>query len=272
MRRRRWIAAAGLALAACGGNGHRSPSPSPTASPTPTTAARTDAAAVAARSRIPVLCYHQIRDQTAADSASDRQYIVSPRAFAAQMQALDKAGYTPVNGYTLVAHAATGYKLPRKPILITLDDGSEGQWTRALPVLKQHRFKATFFPMTVVLGKPGWLTKGQVRALDAQGMTIGAHTWDHHAVTGYKGADWRVQLEQPKAELEKLLGHPVTIFAYPFGLWNAAAFAHIKAAGYHAAFQLSDKLDRAAPLMTLRRIIVPQWTGAELLHAIEEDF
>ena len=40
----------------------------------------------------------------------------------------------------------------------------------------------------------------------------------------------------------------------------------------HAAFQLSDKPDRAAPLLTLRRIIVPQWTGAELLHAIKEDF
>jgi peptidoglycan/xylan/chitin deacetylase (PgdA/CDA1 family) len=269
---RRWIAISVLALAGCGGGGHPHPRPSATAAPKSTPAARTDAAAVAARARIPVLCYHQIRDQTAADSASDRQYIVSPRAFAEQMQALDKAGYTPVNGYALVAHAATGYKLPRKPILITLDDGSEGQWTRALPVLKRHGFKATFFPMTVVLGKPGWLTKRQVRALDEQGMTIGAHTWDHHAVPDYKGDDWKVQLEQPKAELEKLLGHPVTIFAYPFGLWDSAAFPHIRAAGYHAAFQLSDKLDRAAPLMTLRRIIVPQWTGAQLLHAIEEDF
>jgi peptidoglycan/xylan/chitin deacetylase (PgdA/CDA1 family) len=272
MRGRTWIAAAGLVLAACGG-GHHPLKPTPSASaPKRTPAARTDAAAVAARSHVPVLCYHQIRDQTAADSATDRQYIVGPGAFAAQMQALDKAGYTPVNGYALVAHAATGYKLPRKPILITLDDGSEGPWTRALPVLEQHRFKATFFPMTVVLGQPGWLTKRQVRALDETGMTIGAHTWDHHAVTGYKGDDWRIQLEQPKAELEKLLGHPVTIFAYPYGLWDSGAFSHIKAAGYHAAFQLSGKLDRAAPLMTLRRIIVPQWTGAQLLHAIKEDF
>ena len=219
-----------------------------------------------------MLCYHQIRDPTPADSATDRQYIVSPRAFAAQMRALDDAGYTPVNGYAFVAHATTGYKLPHRPVLITLDDGSEGQYTRALPVLHEHHFTATFFPMTVVLGKPGWLTRGQVRALDRAKMTIGAHTWDHSAVPDYKGDDWKVQLEQPKAELEKLLGHPVRLFAYPFGLWSAAAFPHLKNAGYLAAFQLADKLDRAAPQWTQRRIIVPEWTGTRLLREIKADF
>jgi peptidoglycan/xylan/chitin deacetylase (PgdA/CDA1 family) len=268
MVRLRWIALA-LLLGGCGGS-HPRPAPPPKPSRTP--APRTDAAAVAARAHIPVLCYHQIRDPTPADSARDRQYIVSPRAFAAQMRALDDAGYTPVNGYAFVAHATTGYSLPRRPVLITLDDGSEGQYTRALPVLRAHRFVATFFPMTVVLGRPGWFTRGQVRALDRLKMTIGAHTWDHHPVPQYAGDDWRVQIEQPKAELEKLLGHPVRIFAYPYGLWNEAAFAHLKAAGYTAAFQLSDKLDRAAPTWTLRRIIVPEWTGTRLLREMRVDF
>jgi peptidoglycan/xylan/chitin deacetylase (PgdA/CDA1 family) len=157
-------------------------------------------------------------------------------------------------------------------VVITFDDGSAGQYTRALPVLRRHRFTATFFPMTVVLGKPGWMTLAQVRALDRAGMTIGAHTWDHHAVPDYSGADWRVQLEQPKAELERLLGHPVRVFAYPFGLWSRGGFAHLKAAGYTAAFQLSGKPDRAAPLWTLRRIIVPAWTGTRLLQEMRRDF
>jgi peptidoglycan/xylan/chitin deacetylase (PgdA/CDA1 family) len=263
----RWPALALLLLAGCGGAKPR-PEPRPTRTPAP----RTDAAAVAARAHIPVLCYHQIRDPTPADSARDRQYIVSPRAFAAQMRALDEAGYTTVGADALVAHAARGAKLPRRAVAITLDDGSLGQYTRAFGVLRRHGFTATFFPMTVVLGKPGWMTRGQVRALDRAGMTIGAHTWDHQAVPDYEGDDWRVQVEQPKAELEKLLGHPVRLFAYPFGLWSTAAFAHLKAAGYSAAFQLSDKLDRAAPLWTLRRIIVPEWTGTRLLREIRRDF
>ena len=43
--------------------------------------------------------------------------------------------------------------------------------------------------MTVVLGKPGWMTKGQVKALDRAGMTIGAHTYDHKAVPEYTSDD-----------------------------------------------------------------------------------
>lgn len=268
MARLEWLLAAAF-LVGCGG---AKPRPAPTPQPKRTPAPRTDPAAVSARAHIPVLCYHQIRDPTPADSAQDRQYIVSPRAFAAQMQALDDAGYAPVGAGALVAHAARGTKLPKRAVLITLDDGSQGQYTRALPVLRRHRFTATFFPMTVVLGKQGWMTRGQVRALDRAGMTIGAHTWDHQAVPEYEGDDWRVQLEQPKAELERLLGHPVRVFAYPFGLWSTSAFAHLRAAGYTAAFQLSDKLDRAAPIWTLRRIIVPGWTGTRLLQELRRDF
>jgi len=67
-----------VALAGCGGsspkkNEEPSPERTPAATPRPK-----DAAAVAARAaHIPVLCYHQIRAATGADSATDRQYIVS---------------------------------------------------------------------------------------------------------------------------------------------------------------------------------------------------
>src|SRR4051812_31751292 len=95
----RWRYLAGisvLVLAGCGGSSKPSPHPTATASATPRP--RTDPAAVAARAHIPVLCYHQIREPTVADSAAARTYIVSPSAFAAQMRALDRAGYTPVSG------------------------------------------------------------------------------------------------------------------------------------------------------------------------------
>src|SRR3954464_14318755 len=87
-----------LAVAGCGGSSKPSPHPTATAKAKATPRPRTDAAAVAARAHVPVLCYHQIREPTAADSASARTYIVSSAAFAAQMRALDRAGYTPVTG------------------------------------------------------------------------------------------------------------------------------------------------------------------------------
>jgi peptidoglycan/xylan/chitin deacetylase (PgdA/CDA1 family) len=267
-----WILAAlALLVGGCGGS-KTSPQPAPRASVRPSPAPPTDVASVAKRADVPVLCYHQIRNPTGADSAQARTYIVSPKAFAAQMDALDRAGYTTIGGQALVDHVARGAKLPRNPILLTFDDGSAGQYTHALPVLREHDFVATFFVMTVVLDKPGWLTRAQVRKLEDEGMTIGAHTYDHKAVPEYGGEDWATQLERPARDLRRLLGHPVRLFAYPFGAYSADAIQHLWSAGYRAAIQLAEKLDRRHPLWNLRRIVVPELSGRELLREIRRDF
>jgi peptidoglycan/xylan/chitin deacetylase (PgdA/CDA1 family) len=260
-----------LGLAGCGGSQQSRPQPPrPTASPT--AAPRTDAAAIASRANIPVLCYHQIRTPTSADGADARPYIVRPSVFAAQMRTLDKAGYTTITGDQYVDHLLRGAPLPRKPVLLTFDDASAGQYTQAFGVLRRHRFKATFFIMTVVLGKPGWLTRGQVRALDRAGMTIGSHTWDHKAVPQYTGTDWETEIAAPTRDLQRLVGHRIQLFAYPFGEHDTKAIPYLLRAGLRAGFQLADKLDRRHPMWTIRRIIVPELSGRELLRAMRDDF
>jgi peptidoglycan/xylan/chitin deacetylase (PgdA/CDA1 family) len=277
-RPRRWIrlfilAAVAVAVGGCGGHDRpRSDRVAPAKARPARRAPRTDPAAVAARANVPVLCWHQIREPTSADGAAALPYIVSPRRLDEQLAALDRAGFTAVGGDALAGHVVRGTPLPHKPVLLTFDDGSAGQYTRALPTLRRHHFVATFFVMTVVLGKPGWLSRGEVRALDRAGMTIAAHTWDHHPVTQYTAADWPRQLTEPRDELAGIVGHPVRLFAYPDGLWTAAAFPHLQRGGFTAAFQLADKLDAADARWTLRRIIVPSLTGAELLRAIRQDF
>jgi peptidoglycan/xylan/chitin deacetylase (PgdA/CDA1 family) len=259
-----------LALAGCGGDRH--PPARTAVTPRRTPAPRTDAAAIAARAHVPVLCYHQIRPLTSQDGAQARPYIVDPRSFARQMAALDRAGYTTVSGAALVDHLARGAPLPPKPVLLSFDDASAGQWTTAVPILRRHHFTATFFVMTVVLDKPGWLTRREVKAIDRRGMEIAAHTWDHKAVPEYQGADWAKQLGEPKLELTKLLGHPVHLFAYPFGLWDRRAFPNLRRVGFRAAFQLAEKADPAEPLLTIRRIIVPAISGRRLLHEMRTRF
>lgn len=261
---------AALLVAGCGGSDPRPAPPQVTRSATPTP--RTDVAAVASRARIPVLCYHQIRTPTGADGADARPYIVRPSVFAAQMRALARAGYSTVTGDQLVAHLARGAPLPHKPVLLTFDDASAGQYTQALPVLRRRHFVATFFVMTVVLGKPGWLTRGQVRALDRAGMTIGAHTWDHKPVPQYTGADWETEISAPTRDLQRLVGHRIRLFAYPFGLHDSRAIPYLWRSGLRAAFQLSEHLDRRHPLWTIRRMIVPEISGNQLLREMRTNF
>ena len=266
------MAALALLVGGCGSS-NTPPRPTPHASASPSPAPPTDVASVAARAGVPVLCYHQIRKPTAADSAQDRTYIVSPKVFAAQMDALDRAGYTTISGEALVDHVARGAKLPRKPILLTFDDASAGQYTHALPVLREHDFVATFFVMTVVLGKPGWLTRGQVRELDRAGMTIGAHTYDHKAVPEYGGEDWATQLERPGRELRRLLGHPVRLFAYPFGAYSADAVPHLWKRRLPRRLPARGEASTAATRCgTSAGSSCPSSAARELLREIRRDF
>lgn len=295
-RRQVLAASAAALLAGCGRNTPApnapgiipatpaAPSPNdhkPTARPGPEGTSPDDAArstpapasAILNRPQVPVLCYHQVRDWQYSDDASARTIITPPVRFAEQLAALAGAGYATVTPDQLVSSLEYGTGLPPRPVMLSFDDGSQSQYANALPVLRRHRFVATFFVMTVVLDKPTWLSRAQVRELQSYGMTIGAHTYDHPPVTEYAGTDWQEQLVRPAQELTDLTGRPVRYFAFPYGVWNQAALPHLHAAGYHAAFQLADAQDAREPLLTIRRIIAsPEWNGTALVNATRDSF
>ena len=117
------------------------------------------------------------------------------------------------------------------------------------------------------------MSSPQVRSLAEQGHIIGCHTWDHHAVTRYKEEDWKIQVEDPKNQLEKITGKPVEYFAYPYGAWNTQAIQVLKKNNFLGAFQLTGKRDIKDPLFTIRRIIVDSyWNEKQLLNAIKYSF
>jgi peptidoglycan/xylan/chitin deacetylase (PgdA/CDA1 family) len=235
-----------------------------------------DAATILARPQVPVLCYHQIRDWRAKDSKSAKDYIIPVEAFKQQMQMLADSGYQTILPDQLYAYLTTGAPLPKKPVMLTFDDGDLDQYETATPILEKHGFKASFFIMTVAIGRRGkqpYMDKTQIKELADRGHTIGAHTWDHHNVKKYQGDDWKIQIEEPKAKLETITGKPVRYFAYPFGLWNKEALPELQKRGYVAAFTLATKRDEEMPLYTVRRIIAGgQWTAKTLHRNMVQSF
>ena len=248
------------------------PSPTPAPSTTPSPTAGTPAE-ITARSVIPVLCYHQLREFEPDDTAYTRTITTPPEVFRAQMQALRDGGRTPVRAAAVIEHLELGTPLPDRPVLLTFDDGSATHATVALPVLQELGFPAIFFPMTVVLGKENWLSEDDLRRMDAAGMEIGAHTWDHQRLDRLPDDQWQTQLDEPAADLAEVLGHPVDLMAYPYGAWAPETLPHVRSAGYRAAFQLSDPVEPAEPMLTIRRIMPPPtWDGATLLAHLDSDF
>lgn len=225
------------------------------------------------KKEVPILCYHQIRDWTAKDSKTAKDYIVPVAQFRDQMKMLADSGYHTILPDELYAYLNEGRSLPSKPIMLTFDDTDDDQYEIAAPEMKKYGFKGVFFIMTVSLGRPNYMTAAQVKELSDAGHVIGSHTWDHHNVKKYQGKDWEVQIEKPLAQLEKITGKPIRYFAYPFGLWNEAAIPQLKQRGFIAAFQLYAKRDEVDPLYTIRRIIVPgEWGPATLSKRILSSF
>ena len=231
---------------------------------------------ILARREVPVLCYHQIRNNIASDSKRAHDDIIAPDKFREHMKMLADSGYHSILPDQLYNYLVYGAKLPEKPIMITFDDTDEDQFTVGNTTLKKHGFKGVYFIMTVSIGKKGrinYMTKEQIKQLSDEGNTIASHTYDHKNFKKYAGKDWEEQLDKPTKKLEEITGKKMTEFAYPFGLWNAEGIPELKKRGFRMAFQLSTKRDDKDPLFTIRRIIASgYWSPKTLSNSIKNSF
>ena len=232
-----------------------------------------NAAVILTRPQIPVLCYHRIRDWLPSDSKRAEDYIVPVNNFRDQMKFLADNGYHTILPDQLYDYLLKGITLPSRPIMISFDDSHAEQFAFGRDEMNKYGFKGVYFIMTVSLGRPGYVTKEQVKQLSDEGNSIGSHTWNHSNVKNYSGEDWITQIDKPSQQLEKITGRPVKYFAYPFGLWDKEAIEQLKQRGFKAAFQLSASRDKNYPQFTIRRMIVPgAWSVADLQKWINRNF
>lgn len=228
---------------------------------------------ILSKREVPVLCYHHIRNFSAGSSENMKSYSVTPAAFAEQMKALSDSGFQTILPGQLYEYLVYDGALPPKPVMLTFDDTDEEQYSLGATEMNKYGFKGVYFIMTISINRPRYMSKDQIKKLSDSGHVIAAHTWDHHMVTKYVGADWDTQLVKPKRLLEAITGKPVQYFAYPFGLWNQAAIPELKSRGYQLAFILSSKRDSVEPLYTIRRMMVPgTWSATGMLKAMRSTF
>ena len=194
----------------------------PAASASVQTAA-VNAAAATGRIAVPVLAYHHIGDWPSV-------YTVSAENFSAQLAWLQANGYTGVTLRTLVDALFQRTALPTKPVVITIDDGYADAATTAREVLERFHMPATFFI-------PTWqtaLSAATLRSLDAEGFDIEAHSRMHPDLTKLSDQAAWSEIAGSKADLERILGHPIELFAYPYGAVNTRISSMVARAGFRA--------------------------------------
>ena len=127
--------------------------------------------------------------------------------------------------------------MPKKPIVITFDDGHRSQYAYAYPILKRLGLRATFFIVTNYIDRPAYMTRRMIQDMQDAGVaTIGSHTIDHHGLNDLSLVRQQSELADSKKILEDMFGKPVTTFAYPYGIHNAEVIMQTKAAGYTSAY------------------------------------
>ncbi|MEN6371528.1 MAG: polysaccharide deacetylase family protein [Armatimonadota bacterium] len=190
--------------------------------------------------------YHRIMDFPG-DGLS-----VHPEDFRRQMEYLASHGYHTVNLSMLHDHLTKGTPLPRKPVVITFDDGYEDNFTNAMPVLKKHGMTAIVFVISDWIGKqnewevqrPGrpvcrTMDLDQLREWLDAGLEIGAHTVSHPRLSELTEEEIARELTDSKKALESLLNVPVDFLCYPYGNFDGRV-RRLASASYKAALAISS--------------------------------
>jgi peptidoglycan/xylan/chitin deacetylase (PgdA/CDA1 family) len=180
---------------------------------------------------VPILMYHVIG--TRGPSTPNPGLWVAPADFAAHVRALRRAGYHAVTLQAVWDAWHRHGKLPRKPVVVSFDDGYAGQVRDALPALSDVGWPGVLNLELHNLADIGG-TKGVKRLIRA-GWEVDSHTISHPDLTTLAPDALREEVAGSRARLRRLLGAPVRFFCYPSGRYDAAVVAAVKAAGYLAA-------------------------------------
>jgi peptidoglycan/xylan/chitin deacetylase (PgdA/CDA1 family)/glycosyltransferase involved in cell wall biosynthesis len=201
---------------------------------------------LAAPDFMPVLMYHKIPDVSI---ATKHQIFVTKENFAKHLAYFKSHGITPITFQDYQDFASGRRRLsefPRRPIVLTFDDGYTDNYTNLLPLMQQYGYRGVLYLLgdfTVRYNQ--WdlaadptepradiMSEAQKQAFVVAGWEIGAHTLSHPRLASLPAAEAAREITQSKAELERRLGINILSFAYPYGDLSVKTKALVQQAGF----------------------------------------
>jgi peptidoglycan/xylan/chitin deacetylase (PgdA/CDA1 family) len=214
---------------------------------------------------VPILMYHVI--DAAAPGSPFPELYVPPAVFAAQMAWLAHHGYTAVTLDAVYRSWRDGAALPRRPIVLSFDDGYAGDFTHARPTLRARHWPGVLNLEVRKETYPGGLSPRRIRALIAAGWEVDAHTMTHPDLTRVSDTQLRYEVAGSRASIRRRFHVPVDFFCYPAGRYDARVIAAAQAAGFLAATTTNYGLAAPTDFFTLDRIRVNGSDGVSGLAA-----
>tara|TARA_B100000586_G_scaffold202389_1_gene150400 strand:- start:27 stop:812 length:786 start_codon:yes stop_codon:yes gene_type:complete len=186
-------------------------------------------------SEIPILMYHEIRDQY------DNMMCISQKEFSRQMGLLERQDYKTISLARLKKGVENNEETNEKLVVITFDDGHEGVYSNAYPILRDNGFIATLYVVpswidskemfTRRIGSTGkeiplgeqysaFMSWENLKELSNHGYDIGSHTFSHQLLINLENEALKQELDLADKAIKDNLGLGVKHFCYPYGSFN----------------------------------------------------
>jgi peptidoglycan/xylan/chitin deacetylase (PgdA/CDA1 family) len=203
---------------------------------------------------VSILCYHTVDPTWRSGLSMDVPAFRSHCAWLARNRQV-------VDLDTAVALMDRRGALPRGVSCLTFDDGLDGLYEYALPVLREYRLPATVFVVArTLVGDPtvdwiddppahplGTLSLEQLQEMVESGFDVASHSHAHRVLTDLDADACHEDLRTSREVLEGLLSRPIRFLAYPRGAHDVEVREATERAGYTYAFGLPERHEPVGP-------------------------
>lgn len=229
---------------------------------------------------IPILMYHHVVEE----GNETNKITLTNKRFEEDMNYLKKKGYTPISFKELIADSECRGRFPKKPIIITFDDGYEDNYKYAYPILKKNNMKATIFVLGSRMGianfnndpRYSYMSWGQAKEMYDSGIIeIQPHSYDlhnykenpnhGHGVLPKKGENEKEHYNRFLKDTQEIMrliqdnvGSKCYVYAYPYGEYNDTNEKVLKDLNFKVSLTTKSEYgDISNGLYKIKRINVP---------------
>ncbi|WP_235550873.1 polysaccharide deacetylase family protein [Paenibacillus sp. Soil787] len=185
---------------------------------------------------IPVLNYHSVTIDPG------NVVVISPAKLEEQLTYLHDHGYTPVSLATFISliEGKSDEAAPKKPVLLTFDDGYIDNYEQAMPLLAKYAFQATLFISPDMNDQEGYLNWEQIKKLQEAGWDIQPHGMTHPHLPQLSSDQQAYEILEARKQIEEKLGTKADVYCYPYGEYNKTTLKLLKDHGFRYAFTIDQ--------------------------------
>ena len=196
---------------------------------------------------------------------------VTIQSFEQNLISLKQRGYSPITFEQYQRFLNGEFTLPKKPVILTFDDGYEDNYTCAFPLLKKYGFLAVIFLVADATRRTNFwdtdepevhlLNRKQINEMTAAGIEFGSHTVTHPDLSQCSPAQVNKELVESKHVIAQMTGKEIISVAYPYGAVNGTIKSLAADSGYTFGIATnSGPVKFYQDLFEVRRTQIFPWT------------